>query len=215
MSQFWEPPASATDGEHTADEFEAAAYRLLAEQVLYHADRHSRISYWLVDRFERDFRRALDPLGIEVLVNRQLRYACALPRHAKTGTASVSQTLLALVLRSIYDESARLGQVNEEGEVACDLVELAEKYRLATGRDLPAKGEFDSLMRTLQRWGIARKGDETGSIEDEGDLQGQPYAVVIRPAIVDVLGEAALARLAQWKSATGNAEPLVEPQGGQ
>lgn len=87
--------------------------------------------------------------------------------------------------------------MNEHGEISCDLVELAEKYRLAAGRDLPGKGEFDSLMRTMQRWGIARKGEETGPEDDE--CAGQPYTVVIRPAIADVLGEAALNRLAQWR----------------
>ena len=196
MSQYWEGPASATDGAHAADEFEAAAYRLVAEQVLYHADRHSRTAYWLLDRFERDFRHALAPLGIDVLVNRQLRYACALPRHAKTGPASVAQTLLALVLRGIYDEGARLGQMNEHGEIVCDLVELAEKYRITTGRELPGKGEFDGLLRAMQRWGIARKGEEAEPEDDEG--VGQPYTVVIRPAIADVLGETALVRLTQW-----------------
>lgn len=203
MSQSWEGPAAATEGAHTADEFEAAAYRLVAEQVLYHADRNSRTAYWMVDRFEREFRQALAPLGIDVAVNRQLRYACALPRHAKTGTASTAQTLLALVLRGIYDEYARTGQMNDYGEVVCDLVELAEKYRMATGRELPTKGEFDNLMRTMQRWGIARRSEETEVDIDENEAQGQPYAVVIRPAIADVLGEAALARLAQWAPIAG------------
>lgn len=196
MSHYWEGAAGATDGAYPAEEFETAAYRLVAEQVLYYADRQSRTAYWLLDRFERDFRHALAPLGVDVLVNRQLRYVCALPRHAKSGTASVAQTILALVLRGIYDEGARLGQMNEHGEIACDLVELAEKYRIATGRELPSKGEFDGLMRVMQRWGIARKGEEVEPEGDEG--AGQPYVVVIRPAIADVLGEAALARLAQW-----------------
>jgi hypothetical protein len=186
MNQYWEGPAAATEGTHTAEEFEAAAYRLVAEQTIYHADRHSRTAYWLVDRFERDFRHALAPLGIDVLINRQLRYACALPRHAKSGTASVAQTLLALVLRGIYDEAARLGQMNDHGEVVCDLIELSEKYRIATGRELPGKGEFDGLLRTMQRWGIARKGEEVVLDDDEGT--GQPYAVVIRPEFADVLG---------------------------
>lgn len=213
MSSYWEGQSAAIEGEHSPEEFEVAAYRLVAEQVLYHADRNSRTAYWLLDRFERDFRHALAPLGIDVLVNRQLRYACALPRHAKTGSASVVQTLLALVLRGIYDEGARLGQLNEHGEISCDLVELAEKYRLAAGRDLPGKGEFDSLMRTMQRWGIARKGEETGPEDDE--CADQPYTVVIRPAIADVLGETALSRLAQWWPGSESAPAPSDKSGGE
>lgn len=196
MSQYWESLVSRSNGENTAEDFESAAYRLTTEQVIYHVDRHSRVAYWLVDRYEREFRQALAPLGLEVQVNRQLRYAYALPRHSKAGTASVAQTLLALVLRQIYDESARIGQLNDDGEVMCDLVELEEKYRLATGRELPGKGELDGLLRTLKRWGIARK--EEDRAVDEGEYGAQPYVVVIRPAIADVLGETALARLSDW-----------------
>src|SRR3990167_6097909 len=183
MSQFWENIAARTDGQHTAEEFEAAAYRLVVEQVIYYADRHSRTAYWMIERYERDFKQALAPLGITIEVNRQLRYAFAQPRHEKAGTASVSQTVLALVLRTIYDEAARIGQLTDDGEVVCDLVELEEKYRLMTSRELPAKGELDSLMKTMKRWGIAKKSEEAGGDGDAGVATSQPYVVVIRPAI--------------------------------
>lgn len=199
MSQYWESLASRTDGQHTSEELEMAAYRLAVEQVLYYADRHSRTAYWMVERYERDFRQALAPLGIDVQVNRQLRYAYALPKHAKAGATSIAQTVFALVLRAIYDESASSGQLTDDGEVVCDLVELAEKYRLMSGKELPTKGKLDALMETMKRWGIARKSEDHG-LDDGDDLAGQPYAVIIRPAIADVLGEAALARLVQFRT---------------
>lgn len=210
MSQYWESLASRTDGQHTSEELEMAAYRLAVEQVLYYADRHSRTAYWMVERFERDFRQALAPLGIDIQVNRQLRYAYALPKHAKAGAASIAQTVFALVLRGIYDESASSGQLTDDGEVVCDLVELAEKYRLMSGKDLPTKGKLDALMETMKRWGIARKSEDHG-LDDGDDLVGQPYAVIIRPAIADVLGEAALARLVQFRTvaAADAGEPEV------
>ncbi|AKR42207.1 DUF4194 domain-containing protein [Methylophilus sp. TWE2] len=198
MSHYWDNLSARTNGQHTSEEFESAAYRLVVEQVIYYADRHSRATYWLIEGFERDFREALAPLGITLDVNRQLRYVYAKPQYAKAGTASVAQTLLALVLRALYDEGARLGQFTDDGEVVCDLVELEEKYRLMTGRELPGKGEFSELMRTMKRWGIAKKSDE--SLVQRGDSdQTLPYAVIIRPAIADILGEMALLRLAQWK----------------
>lgn len=216
MSQYWESLASRTDGQHTSEELEMAAYRLAVEQVLYYADRHSRTAYWMIERYEREFRQALAPLGIDVQVNRQLRYAYALPKHAKAGAASIAQTVFALVLRGIYDESASTGQLTDDGEVVCDLVELAEKYRLMSGKELPTKGKLDALMETMKRWGIARKSEDHG-LEDGDDLAGQPYAVIIRPAIADVLGEAALARLVQFKTVTSAdasepevAAPVVE-----
>src|SRR3546814_385841 len=149
MSQYWELLASRSDGQHTSEELEMTAYRLAVEQVLYYADRHSRTAYWMIERYEREFRQALVPLGIDVQVNHQLRYAYALPKHAKAGTASIAQTVFALVLRAIYDEAASIGQLTEGGEVLCDLVELAEKYRLMSGKELPTKGKLDALMETM------------------------------------------------------------------
>lgn len=198
---YWEILAARSNGMHVPADFEAAAYRMVTEQVLYHADRASKAAYHLVERYERDIRDALEPLGVDVRVNRQLRYVYAIPRHGKSGGATTQQTVFALVLRMVYEDGAKVGDLNDDGEVICDLIELEEKYRILTGRELPAKGELDALMRSMKRWGIARLSTEHDDIGDEG-LVDQPYAVVIRPAIVDILGETALQRLSQWQGAS-------------
>lgn len=196
-NQYWENLAARSNGLHIAEDFEAAAYRLVVEQVLYHADRGSKTHYYVVERYERDIKEALAPLGVNVQVNRQLRYAFAIPRHGKSGSATIQQTVFALVLRMFYEEGAKLGDLTDDGEVICDLIELAEKYRILTGRELPGKSELDALMRSMKRWGIARVSNEQDDVDAEA-LADQPYAVVIRPAIVDILGETALQRLSQW-----------------
>jgi len=202
---FWANAVEATKNVVTEDEFEAAANRLVTEQVLYAADRGSKVAYGLIREFERDFKRALEPLGYVVRVNSQLRYACAIPKHAKTSPVSVDQTLLALVLRKIFDEETRSGHHDESGEVACDLVTLEVKYKQLTGgRELATGGKLAALMQWMRRWGLARIADE------EGDLPGhdadQPYVVIIRPGIAEVLGEAALARIALFVSPDDKAE---------
>ena len=197
----WEDLASRLDGIYTVEDFETAAYRLVAEQVIYHSDRSSRVTYALLDLYEREFAKVLAPLGVSLSINRQLRYVTALPRHAKASTATVAQTLFALVLRGLYDEGVRAGGLTEDGEVLCDYIELQEKFHLMTGRDLPTRGELDTLLRSAKRWGIARRleDDDSGHLTS---LQEQSAGgVAIRPAIVDVLGETALIRLAQWGAA--------------
>jgi hypothetical protein len=197
----WEDLASRLDGIYTVEDFETAAYRLVAEQVIYHSDRSSRMTYAILDLYEREFAKVLAPLGVSLSINRQLRYVTALPRHAKAGTATVAQTLFALVLRGLYDEGVRAGGLTEDGEILCDYIELQEKFRLMTGRDLPTRGELDTLLRAVKRWGIARRleDDDSGSLTP---LQEQSAnGLAIRPAIVDVLGETALIRLAQWEAA--------------
>lgn len=201
----WEDLASRLDGVYTVEDFETAAYRLVAEQVIYHSDRSSRVTYGILDLYEREFAKVLAPLGISLSINRQLRYVTALPRHAKAGTATVAQTLFALVLRGLYDEGVRAGGLTEDGEVLCDYIELQEKFHLMTGRDLPTRGELDTLLRSVKRWGIARRLED----DDSGHLtalqEQSAGGVAIRPAIVDVLGETALIRLAQWGAAKDEA----------
>lgn len=211
MSRYWETLSTKSGGEITPDQFEAAAYRLVTEQVLYHADKNSRLHYWIVERYAKEFENALEPLGVEVRVNTLLRYVYAKPIHQKAGTASVTQTLLALVLRSIYDEAMRSGQMNDDGEVLCDVIELDEKYRLATGRELPGKMELDALIRQFRRWGIARVADEQDlhELDSEDDMLRH---VMIRPAITEVLGEVALQRLGHWaQHKTAIASETEEP----
>ena len=212
----WEDLASRLDGVYTVEDFETAAYRLVAEQVIYHSDRSSRVTYGILDLYEREFSKVLAPLGVSLSINRQLRSVTALPRHAKAATATVAQTLFALVLRGLYDEGVRAGGLTEDGEVLCDYIELQEKFHLMTGRDLPTRGELDTLLRSAKRWGIARRleDDDSGHLTP---LQEQSAGgVAIRPAIVDVLGETALIRLAQWGVAKDEAhvegavgEPVV------
>jgi hypothetical protein len=201
----WENLASRLEGIYTVADFETAAYRLVAEQVIYHSDRNSRVTYAILELYEREFEWVLAPFGVSLSINRQLRYAIALPRNAKVSTATVAQTLFALVLRGLYEEGVRTGGLTEDGEVLCDYIELQEKFRLMTGRDLPPRGELDNLLRSTKRWGIARRLEE----DDSGDLtplqEQSTGGLAIRPAIVDVLGETALMRLAQWSEVKDDA----------
>lgn len=205
---FWSAAAEATKNTVTEDDFESAANRLVAEQVLYAADRGSKVAYGLIRDFEREFKRALEPLGYGLRVNSQLRYVCAIPRHAKASTATVEQTLLALVLRKIFDEDTRNGLHDENGEVACDLVTLEMKYQQVTGgRELASGGKLVALMQWMKRWGIARTSDEDGDQADHHHVD-QPYIVVIRPGIADVLGEAPLARIALFHPTDSRVDEL-------
>jgi hypothetical protein len=197
----WDAIEEKTKSVVTADLLEATAYRLVSEQVLYASDIKSRTPYSLVEQYERDFSQALAPLGVKVVVNRRLRFACGIPRHAKSSQATTEQTLMALVLLGIYDESARAGRLNDDGEVICDLVELGEKHRVSTNRQMPLGGRLDDLMRTMKRWGIARTmADENYEPRDQEE-RDQPFVVAIRPGILEVLNEAALVRLAQFAAA--------------
>jgi hypothetical protein len=200
MTHYWESAAERSEGVYAVEELEAAAYRLVTEQVIYHADKRSRTAYGMIERFERDFRDAIIPLGLDLYINRPLRYVCARPRYQKAGTATVQQTLFALVLRYIYEEEARQGRASDEGEVLIEVGDLSEQYTLlVNGRDFPNKAELDALLRTMKRWGIARRHAEEDAIGDDA-ADGVAYVIAIRPAIMDLIGEGALQRLVDWST---------------
>src|SRR5450830_698484 len=96
----WEDVVSRLDGVYTVEDFETAAYRLVAEQVIYHSDRNSRVTYAILDLYEREFAKVLAPFGVSLSINRQLRYVAALPRHAKASTAPVREFSARLFLDS-------------------------------------------------------------------------------------------------------------------
>lgn len=206
MSSHWDNLAAATDGVLTPQDFESAAYRLLTEQCLYYSDQRSRSAYGIVERYEKDMARVLAPLGITLKVNRVGHYAVAIPIHAKSIPASAAQTLFALVLRGVFESMATTGYISEAGEVHVDLYELHDKYRLMTGKEFPATGEFHNLMRTMQRWGIARKLTEdeaSGAGGTDGD------GIAIRPGIIEVLGETALRRLAMLQEVKASGQDVT------
>lgn len=210
MSSHWDNLSAATDGLITPQDFESAAYRLVAEQCLYYSDQRSRTAYGIVERYEKEMAKVLAPLGITLKVNRVGHYAVAIPIHAKAVPASAAQTLFALVLRGIFESMATAGYISEVGEVHVDLYDLHDKYRLMTGKEFPAVGEFHKLMRTMQRWGIARK-----LSEDEASVAGgtDGDGIAIRPGILEVLGETALRRLAMLHEAKASGHDTVAGTG--
>lgn len=48
-------------------------------------------------------------------------------RARRAATATVAQTLFALVLRGLYDEGVRATGLTEDGEALCDYIELARE----------------------------------------------------------------------------------------
>ena len=190
MKRSWNTLSQQSSGLHAVEDFERAAYRLVVEQVLYAADRNTRLAYHLVEDHFDDFVAALAPLGLRLERNAHHRYIVALPAHGEGVPVSLAETLLLLVLRQRYDEAMRQGMVEDEGVVTVELPDLQEAYQALVGRAMPDVGSLRELARTLRRWGVGRL------VESEGD-DPQPFHLQVRPAIVDIVGEQWLQRLDQ------------------
>lgn len=190
MKRSWATLSQLSGGMYTPQDFERTAYRLVTEQVLYSADRKSRNAYHLVETYLADFAAALEPLGIRLERNAHFRYVTALPAHGEGTAVSLDETLLILVLRQRYDEAMRQGQVEDHGDVLVELPELQEAYQSLTGRELPETGALRSQLRALKRWSVCRTTEC-----DPGDPQ--PFRILVRPAIVEIVGAQWLQRLDQ------------------
>jgi hypothetical protein len=203
MSRSWTTLSQLSNSVYTPQQFEEAAYRLVTEQVLYSTDRSARVAYALVESYFSDFASVLAPLGVRLERNAHHRYIVALPNHGAGTLVTLADTLLTLVLRQRYDEGMRQGRVQDDGEVLVDLEELREAYKGLTGRDLDTGNSLRNQLITLKRWGVAR-------MEDTPPDDPQPFAVCIRPAIVDIVGEQWLQRLAQHGVDDGETEGEVD-----
>lgn len=202
MKRSWATLSQMSNGVYTVQDFERAAYRLVAEQVLYASDRLSRTTYHLIEDHFDDFAAALAPLGMRVERNAHYRYVAALPTHGEGAQVSLEETLLLLVLRQRYDEAMRQGQIEEQGEVMVELPDLQEAYPALAGRAMPDTGILRTLAKTLRRWGVSRL------VDSEPD-DPQPFYLMVRPAIVDVVGEQWLHRLDQHNRDEGGSEDIL------
>jgi hypothetical protein len=190
MKRSWNTLSQMSNGVYAVQDFERAAYRLVTEQVLYASDRGARVAYHLIEDHFDDYLAALAPLGIRLERNAHYRYVVALPAHGEGTPVTLEETLLLLVLRQRYDEAARQGQIEDQGEVVVELPELQEAYQALVGRAMPEVGTLRALVRALKRWGVCRL------VESESD-DPQPFHLRARPAIVEVVGEQWLQRLDQ------------------
>lgn len=190
MKRSWAILSQLSNGVYSTQEFERAAYRLVTEQVLYSADRKSKNAYHLVETYLSDFASALEPFGVRLERNAHYRYVIALPSHGEGAPVSLEETLLILVLRQRYDEAMRQGQVEEYGEVLVELPELQEAYPALVSRPMPEVGQLRALVKALKRWSVCRQ------VESEPD-DPQPFKIMIRPAIVEIVDTQWLQRLDQ------------------
>jgi hypothetical protein len=74
--------------------------------------------------------------------------------------------------------------------VLVELPELQEAYQALIGRPMPEVGTLRLLVRALKRWSVCRL------LEREGD-DPQPFRILVRPAIVEIVGAQWLQRLDQ------------------
>jgi len=183
MSQ-WQRQAAQSQF-HTEGDFQKAGYRLIMEQVLYASDARSRMAYELIVKHRKEYDALLAGLGMSITHNPNMGYVVATPDQYVAEKMRLSETRLALVLRRLYDDKMHAAEI-VAGEAFVDMIELERAYQDLLGREFPVK-LIEGQLHALKRYGIVR-------LEDSFDEQR--LHVMIRPGIIDILGETALLQLA-------------------
>lgn len=198
MSVNWQRVAERQET-FTVKDFQRAALRLVVDQILYQANAKQRIDYDLISAYEKEFSEVLDLLGCKLDHNARERYVAAVPIQPDVSKIPLMHTLLALVLRKLYDHHMNRGSLHT-GIAGIDLSELETAFKESTGRDLPMKpqAELMAMLEAMKRWGIARpvKADNMGEVN---------WYVEILPGIQSLISERSLAML------KAHAEVLYEP----
>ena len=171
---------------YSVDDLRRSGYRLMMEQVIYATDRGSRATYDAIVSHMGAYRDLLGQLGMTLIHNPHMSYLVAVPDQYVAMKMRLSETRLALILRRLYDDRMHATDI-VNGEAYVSVHDLEAAYKDLLNRNLPEFGELKELLAALKRYGLVRLEDAT----DE-----QPFTVVIRPGIEDVLGETALLQLA-------------------
>ena len=188
-------------GTFTVQDFQRAALRLIVDQILYQANAKQRVDYDLIAAYEKEYTEVLDLLGCKLDHNARERYVAAVPTQPDVSKIPLMHTLLALVLRKLYDHHMNRGSLNA-GIAGVSLSVLETAFKESTGRDLPMKPQTElmAMLDAMKRWGIARavKADNVGEVT---------WYVEILPGIQSLITERSLAML------KAHAEVLYEPDG--
>lgn len=171
---------------YVADDLRKAGYRLVMEQVIYATDARSRGTYEILTKYLVSYRELLSNLGITVIHNPHMSYIVAVPNQYIAEKMRLGETRLALVLRRLYDDKMYATEI-VAGEAHVTVHDLEAAYKDLMGKELPENAALRDLLAALKRYGLVR-------LEEAHDEQ--PFTVVVRPGIVDVLGETALLQLA-------------------
>ena len=183
----WERLATQSQT-YVESDYQKAGYRLIMEQVLYASDSRSRIAYELIVKHRKEYDALLAQLGMTMIHNPHMGYVVATPNQYVAEKMRLTETRLALVLRRLYDDKMHATEIIG-GEAFVDMIELERAYKDLLKRDLPPTSALNEQLQAMKRYGIAR-------LEDTRDEQR--IQVVIRPGIVDVLGETELLQLAAY-----------------
>lgn len=204
MPRNWNSAADASNGLYIPDNFKQAMYQLVTHQCLYSRIITHAVSYRLISEYRDEFEEAIALMGLRLGFNDRLEFCFVIPESVKDTPMDTQETLFLLVLRQLYHTKGSAGDLTAEGDAVASVPELVTTYHSMTGRELESKGNvLRGLVKSASRKGLAR-------IQEKPENDPQPFAIIILPAIAEVLSENAINRFgAALKAALLSHEPVT------
>lgn len=178
------------DGDRRDDDviraaFQRASRDLIARQTIHHDDTGGGAStYKLIKDHRRYFESILcDGMGFELTISEKFGYVSLSPGAIGTGTRRgrlrKDETIALFVLRLLWDEGMRGGNMDDYGRTETDSDELIDRFRLLARTDPPGKGDLWAMLRSFQNRGMVRLGEE--------DAEEKVVPIKIMPTIQDIV----------------------------
>ena len=187
--QSWDSLAARPGSPYTAADFAAAAYSLMAQQVLYAADRMQTVHYRIISEHLSAYESLFSMFGMDVQHVATEEFVAAVPTVERRTELPLDVTLLVLALRSLFHIRSSRGET-DAGRAVVTIEELREEYQRLTGRSLDIEGAaLRALLDQTKRMGMVR-------LVDPDPNSDQPYDVAIMPGIARLVNEAVVSRLA-------------------
>lgn len=186
------------DSAPEADDFRAAAARLLKQQFLLRERVPDRESLRLVVDHYEYFESLFDALGWNLHRDDDFGLVGILPDERQShARLKLVETLMVLCLRLLFEEGMDRFEVRD-GCVFTDANNLAERYEtLFPGRNKPLKTELREILTRLRQYSLIEMG--------ETDDQGLPRLKIL-PTIRLITGTDVIARIEAFCARTGDAE---------
>lgn len=203
--QSWDSLAARPGSPYTAADFSAAAYALMAQQVLYGSERLQTVPYRIVTEHLSAYQALFQMFGMDVQHVSSEDFVAAVPLAERRTELPLDVTLMVLTLRSLFHIRSSRGET-DAGRAVVTIEEIREEHQRLTGRELSAEGgELRNLLDQTKRMGMAK----TVEADPNSD---QPYDVAILPGIARLVNEAVVSRLAAHYQSRGSSPTEVQDE---
>jgi hypothetical protein len=176
----------------TEEDLQRALQALLVHQCVYSDRPMGGRAYTIVMRHRDFFEKYVGALNYKLVVEQRDGMAAIRPKSSGFGwrenRLKKDETFVLLVLRYIFEDTTRRGEMDETGRVETNTDEIYDAYKTLSGTEPPSESRMKEILWMCKQRGLVRPGDP------DRDERITPVTVLpgIRVVITDTFVEAVI-----------------------